>query len=109
MRFILDVQLPRIALRPFRAAGHEALHVVEIASARLSDVEIWRLAAELGAVIVTKDEDFVGLQTTQAASVAIVWLRCGNIYNPELVDLLANRMNAIVQAIEAGARLVELR
>lgn len=108
MRFVLDAQLPRAALEPFRAAGHQALHVAEIASARSSDIEIWRLAAKLEAVIVTKDEDFVGLQATQSAAVAIVWLRCGNIYNPILVRLLADRLGAVVTAIESGARLIEL-
>lgn len=108
MKFILDMQLPRTALIPFRNAGHDAEHVSRIASDRATDIEIWHLAVRHGAIIVTKDEDFVSLSRTQAKPVAIVWLRCGNIANPALIALIEARLEAIVIRLQDGERLIEL-
>ncbi|MBA3496487.1 MAG: DUF5615 family PIN-like protein [Gemmatimonadales bacterium] len=41
----------------------DSLHVRPLASAGASDLSVWRLAAEHGCLLVTKDEDFGGSRT----------------------------------------------
>jgi len=55
MRFVVDSQLPPALARRLQALGHTAEHV---AWRSASDSAIRDYAASVGAVIVTKDEDF---------------------------------------------------
>lgn len=60
MKFLIDAQLPRSLGGCFVAAGHEAIHTLDLPDGnRTSDGDIIRHAERLDAVIVTKDQDFV--------------------------------------------------
>ena len=61
MRFLVDAQLPPALARWLVAAGHETEHVSDCGLSAASESAIWRLADQIGAIIVTKDEDFARL------------------------------------------------
>ena len=58
MRFLVDAQLPPALARQIELLGHTAEHVADSGRAKAADNVIRAYAAETGAVIVTKDEDF---------------------------------------------------
>ena len=58
MRFLVDAQLPPALARRIEALGHSADHVFDSGLTTASDHAIRAHAAKIGAVIVTKDEDF---------------------------------------------------
>ncbi len=58
MRFVVDAQLPPALARRLETLGHTAEHVADRGMASASDNVIRDYAASVGAVIVTKDEDF---------------------------------------------------
>jgi predicted nuclease of predicted toxin-antitoxin system len=58
VRFLVDNQLPVALAGWLRDQGHEAEHVLDIQLAQAKDNPIWLHAIKVGAVIVTKDEDF---------------------------------------------------
>lgn len=58
MRFLVDAQLPPALARRLESLGHRAEHVADQRMASASDNTIREYAAGVGAVIVTKDEDF---------------------------------------------------
>jgi predicted nuclease of predicted toxin-antitoxin system len=58
MRFLLDANMPRSALRVLRAAGHEAAHVRDLAMGRATDDQIDLHAQATEAILVTRDLDF---------------------------------------------------
>jgi predicted nuclease of predicted toxin-antitoxin system len=78
MRFLVDAQLPPALARWLTERGHEASHVVDHQLAAAKDIEIWRFATALGAIVVTKDEDFVYLHRGRSTGPAVVWVRVGN-------------------------------
>lgn len=59
MRFLVDAQLPPALARRIEAMGHAAEHVADCGLATAPDPHVRQYAAATGAVIVTKDEDFV--------------------------------------------------
>jgi predicted nuclease of predicted toxin-antitoxin system len=61
VRFLVDAQLPPALARPLEAWGHVAEHVADLGIAAAPDHRVREYAAGVGAVIVTKDEDFAGL------------------------------------------------
>ena len=62
---------------------------------------------ETGAVIVTKDEDFIQIGRS-AADPKIVWLRLGNVNRNALLDRISKALPQIIAAIEDGEHVIEI-
>lgn len=107
MKFLIDAQLPPALCRWLRDRGHEAVHVSEIDMIAASDVAIAARAEADGAVLISKDEDFILLRLPDRF--ALLWLRCGNATNRALVVWLEPRWSRIVALLGSGERLVEVR
>ena len=107
MRFLVDAQLPPALCGWLRERGHEAVHVFEIGMVGASDRDLATRAETDGAVLVSKDEDFVTLRLPDRF--AFLWLRCGNATNRALSAWLELRWERIEAALDAGERFVEVR
>ncbi len=108
MRFLVDAQLPPALARRLTEFGHTAEHVFDIGMHEAKDRMIWKKALEMGAVIISKDEDFMQLALASSGP-AIVLLRFGNLSRVALLDRIGETISQIVKAIEAGERVVEVR
>jgi|SRR4051794_10945286 predicted nuclease of predicted toxin-antitoxin system len=108
MRFLVDAQLPPALARWIAANGHEAEHVADRGLARASDPEIWDCAVKLGAVIVTKDEDFAQRKTLNDGGPAVVWIRLPNTRRGDLLTWFDRAFPQIVQALARGETLIEI-
>jgi predicted nuclease of predicted toxin-antitoxin system len=108
MRFLVDAQLPPALARRLTEFGHTAEHVFDIGMHEAKDRMIWKKALETGAVIISKDEDFVQLALAGAGP-PFVWLRLGNLSRVALLDRIGETISQIVTAIEVGERIVEIR
>ena len=107
MRFLIDAQLPPALARYIETLGHIAEHVVDSGRAQASDHSIRSYAAEVTAVIVTKDEDFA-VHRLLYEGPPVVWIRVGNTRRAELLGRFATEFPAIVAALERGESLVEI-
>jgi predicted nuclease of predicted toxin-antitoxin system len=108
MHFLVDAQLPPALARWLVGRGHVAEHVADLAMATRSDREIWQRAVALGAVIVTKDQDFASRRATEMDGPPIVWLRCGNTRRHELLTWFDQQFSSVVAALERGEILIEI-
>jgi len=84
IRFLIDAQLPPELARRLAARGRTAEHVNRIGLGLASDAAIWRHVASTGAILVTKDEDFVALARQEQTGPQVMWIRIGNISNDAL-------------------------
>ncbi len=109
MRFLVDAQLPPTLARWLGERGGAAAAVRELGLRDSDDGSIWNFASSGGWTIVTKDEDFVERCMASAEAPAVVWLRIGNCTNRVLFVWLDPLLPGIVQRLEAGNRLVEVR
>jgi predicted nuclease of predicted toxin-antitoxin system len=109
MRFVVDDQLPVSLARYFSSLGHVAEHVSDIGLTGAPDTLIWKYASEIGAVIVSKDDDFVGIRARHPDGPAVVWLRVGNTRTKPLLDRMATLFPVIVEALSEGQKLIEIR
>jgi predicted nuclease of predicted toxin-antitoxin system len=107
LRFLVDAQLPPALARRIQALGHSAEHVVDCGLATAADDAIRSYAASAGAVIITKDEDFVVRRVLQEGP-AVVWIRIGNTRKAELLNRVEADFMAVVTALEQGETLVEI-
>lgn len=110
MKFIIDAHLPPdLAHWLAGQAGHEAKHVAEIGMRDAEDTPIWRYAINNQAVIVSKDEDFAVRVRQSQKGPAVVWLRIGNCSRAALMKWFVPLFPEVVNAVEQGQRLVEVR
>jgi predicted nuclease of predicted toxin-antitoxin system len=107
-RFIVDAQLPPALARWLAANGHEAEHVYDFGGDGTTDSEIWNRARDLGAVILTKDEDFPLRALRDSSSPRIVWVRVGNTRRAALLDWFEELMPQLLAALGRGERVVEI-
>jgi predicted nuclease of predicted toxin-antitoxin system len=108
MRFLIDAQLPPALARWLSDEGHPATHVVDVNLERADDRTIWDRAIEIGAVIVTKDEDFAVRKIFEEAGPAIVWVRFGNTTRREIISRFQDHLSGILEALARGEGLVEI-
>jgi predicted nuclease of predicted toxin-antitoxin system len=109
MRFLIDAQLPP-ALAKWRAAkGHEAVTARDSGLRDAADPAIWSKAIADSAIIVTKDEDFALMAAADQAGPTVLWVRTGNLVNRLLLTSFERAWPEIVQHLESGVKVVELR
>jgi len=100
MKFLVDAQLPRRLARNLAAAGHEALHCLDLPMGnRTPDDDIARLADREGRVVVTKDSDFVTSFLLSNSPSKLLLISTGNITNDALARLLAANLPALLSAL----------
>ena len=106
MRFLVDAQLPPALARWLAAQGHKAEHVGEVGLLAAPDAAIAARAERTGAVLVSKDEDFLLLRLPDRFP--LLWLRCGNATNRALTAWLEPRWSQVEEHLANGDRLVEV-
>ena len=70
------------------------------------DPDVWKHASAIGAVLITKDEDFVTMRAFHPDGPPIVWVRLGNTTNKALLAHFVSTLPLIVAALERGETIV---
>ncbi len=89
--------------------GHTAQHVDDLGLRNADNIAIWNHASESGAIIITKHEDFAERTTRTTTGPVIVWLRIGNATTRALIQWLSPRWGDVIDHLNAGDRLIEVR
>jgi predicted nuclease of predicted toxin-antitoxin system len=105
--FIIDAQLPPSLAGALRAAGFDAMHVVDLELVTATDRQIWQEVSLRSAVLVTKDRDFSLLRAASNDGPVILWVRTGNADNRTLITQMVRALPEIVGAIERGEAIIE--
>lgn len=109
MKFLIDAQLPPALARWVSSLGYQATHVFELGCHTAADPVIWECAANEGAVIISKDEDFVDHWILSSQPVSLIWIRKGNCSNRALLAWLEPLWPETVKRLKQGDKLIELR
>lgn len=109
MKFLLDANLPARLADVFVEGGHECVHMESILPRYAEDTDIALIANQSGAVLVSRDADFVHLSRSGQLRVAVVWVRLGNLRRAVLAATMRDRLAAIVRHVDAGEKIVVVR
>jgi predicted nuclease of predicted toxin-antitoxin system len=102
----LDQMLPRRLCDPIREwTGCEVSHV---GTQYLEDADIFEAARAAGAVVVSKDSDFLPMVRRLGAPPQFLWLRCGNCSNRELERILEATLGDAIRLLRRGEPIVEI-
>ena len=99
MKLIVDAQLPRRLALKLVAAGHDAVHTLDLSEGnRTQDKEIIALAIRENRIVVTKDNDFVTSFLLHGTPPKLLLISTGNISNDQLSRLLASNLSTLENA-----------
>jgi predicted nuclease of predicted toxin-antitoxin system len=108
MRFLVDAQLPPALARWLKDRGHDAEHVFDVGMASADDRDVWNYARSIGAVIVSKDEDFANRRAVDASGPSVIWIRRGNTTRRELLTWFEPLLPDVLDALARGDLLIEI-
>ncbi|MBL9155452.1 MAG: DUF5615 family PIN-like protein [Verrucomicrobiales bacterium] len=106
----LDAHLsPRVASWLRETLGHDAVALRDIGLRDAEDEAIFRGAKQVGAILLTKDKDFVDLVNRIGPPPSVIWLRCGNTSEARLMQILTDHLDEALGFLQAGESVVEIR
>jgi predicted nuclease of predicted toxin-antitoxin system len=105
----IDAQLsPDLATWLVDAFGVEAYPVRDLGLRNAKDAEIFRAARVVGAVVMTKDSDFVELVSRLGTPPQVLWITCGNTSNSRPKAILEYALSTAFRLLDRGEPLVEI-
>jgi predicted nuclease of predicted toxin-antitoxin system len=109
LKFLIDAQLPPALAQWISGQGRHATHVCDIGLHAVDDRDVWEHARREGAVIISKDQDFVDRWLLSESPVTLIWIRKGNCSNDALMAWLEPLWAETVKRLEEGEQFIELR
>ena len=108
MKFLIDAHLPPSLRHVIAAAGHEAIHTLDLPDQNASrDGVLNRVSMTEERVVITKDTDFYYSHLLQGRPWKLVLVRTGNLSLKATREMFEQHLPAIVTALES-CTLVEL-
>jgi predicted nuclease of predicted toxin-antitoxin system len=105
----IDAQLsPALAPWITKQFGIDAASLRYLGFVRAIDPDVFTAARNAGAVVMTKDADFVVLLERFGPPPHVLWVRCGNTSNAHMREMLIETLPSALSLIEAGEALVEI-
>jgi predicted nuclease of predicted toxin-antitoxin system len=105
----IDAQLsPALAVWLRATFELDAWPVRELKLRDASDEAIFESARQAGAIVMTKDADFVRLLERHGPPPQVLWVTCGNTSNARLRQVLTVHLGEALRRSLAGEALVEI-
>jgi predicted nuclease of predicted toxin-antitoxin system len=105
----VDAQLsPALAPWITDEFGIEAYSVNYLGLRDAEDPQIFRAAREAGAVVLTKDNDFVLLLQQHGPPPQVLWVTLGNTSNTRMKQVLRELLHPALELLGRGEPLVEI-
>jgi len=73
-----------------------------------SDIEIFQAAHDAGAVVISKDSDFVELVSRHGMPPQLLWVTCGNVTNEKLQAVFGKTFPEALESLASGQAMVEV-
>ena len=109
MNLLIDNQLPPALARFIEGELRcSAIHVIDVGLRDASDAEVWSYASNTHSILVSKDEDFANM-VLRAPTAKLIWVRVGNCRKAFLFELLRQMWPRILERLESGDHLIEIR
>ena len=106
MKFLIDMPVTPDAGPHLRAAGHDAIHAIDLGLARSSDNELLAVARREGRIVITADLDYPRLIALQQADRPGVILFRGGAYSDREMLALLDRVLARASTLDLEHSIV---
>jgi predicted nuclease of predicted toxin-antitoxin system len=105
----LDAQLPPLLAQWMtNDLGVDAKSLRALGLRDAADRDIFAAARSCGAVLISKDSDFVDLVQAHGPPPQLIWLTCGNVTNAKLRLVFGHSWSRVAGLLSGGEPIVEL-
>jgi predicted nuclease of predicted toxin-antitoxin system len=94
-RLLLDENLSERLLPSLTEIFPGSTHIRTLGRGGASDTFVWEIARDGGYLLVTRDEDFVGMSILRGAPPKVFWLNIGNARNAFIAALILGHAEGI--------------
>lgn len=109
MTIWLDAHLsPALATWLSKTFGVDAVPIRNLNLRDAEDAVMFSAAKSSGAVVMTKDRDFLSLLERHGPPPQIIWVTVGNTSNARMRSVLTEAFPTAMEMLEGGEELVEL-
>ena len=109
MKLWIDAQLsPKLAPWLDEQFAVEASPIRRLGLLDAADDTIFDAARNEGAVVVTKDRDFVELLERAGPPPQVIWITCGNTSNARMREILRHTLSSALSLLRKGEPFVEI-
>ncbi len=109
MIFWIDAQLTPLLARWLQDEfGVVAYAVRDLGLRDAKDKQIFEAARDAGAVVITKDSDFVELVMRFGTPPQVLWLTCGNTSNKRLRQIFQTKFAEALELLKQSEPVVEI-
>jgi predicted nuclease of predicted toxin-antitoxin system len=106
----IDAQLsPSLAPWIIENFSIKAVALRDIGLHNASDRRIFQAAKTEGAIIMSKDSDFLDLIYLEGIPPQAIWITCGNTSNQNLKKILSTTLNTAINLLSAGEHYIEIQ
>ncbi|MDQ3668167.1 MAG: DUF5615 family PIN-like protein [Acidobacteriota bacterium] len=106
----IDAQLsPALARWINSTFGIAATALRDLGLRDATDREIFMAGRQAGAIVLTKDGDFLRLVQELGSPPSVILITCGNTSNANLRQILEHALPAALELLQSGERVVEVR
>lgn len=106
----IDAQLsPALGQWLIERFAVETIHVRELGLVPAKDLAIFQAARKAGALILSKDRDFVDLVGQLGPPPQIVWITSGNTSNREMKRILERTFAKALELAALGEAVIEIK
>jgi len=110
MKIWVDAQLsPSIARWMTSSLSVEAAPIRDLGLRNAEDATIFFQARSAGAIVMTKDQDFVNLVEQHGIPPQILWITCGNTSNFRLQEILSAIWPQALDLLKMRESVVEIQ
>jgi predicted nuclease of predicted toxin-antitoxin system len=107
--FWIDAQLsPGLAPWLSERFGIQAFSASHLGYRDAADLTIFQAARRVGAIVMTKDSDFVHLLEQLGPPPQVLWIALGNTSNARMKEVLQATLREALSLFQAGEPLVEI-
>jgi len=107
LKFLLNMNLPRLLGRLLEAAGHTWRHVADVGLYKAADQEILAVAKASQEVVITHDLDYGQLLAFSGDTwPSVIIVRQRNIHPRALFETITRNWEGLRPALEAGAVVI---
>jgi predicted nuclease of predicted toxin-antitoxin system len=94
-RLLLDENLSECLIPRLTDLFPGSTHIRTLGLSGASDTSVWEIARDGGYLLVTRDEDFVGMSILRGTPPKVVWLNIGNARNAFIAALIRGHAEGI--------------
>ncbi len=110
MQIWIDAQLPP-SLAPWISQNFKEIEAKALRDLGLrdaADYDIFKAAKAKGAIVMSKDADFIAMLRQFGPPPQIIWITAGNTSNVRMCEILSKHLQSVITLLKSGEPLVEI-